>query len=155
MVPNAVEYLTETEIVDSTGAAREVDAVIMATGFQPANYLAQLKVVGRGGEELHERWAGEPSAYLGIGVPGFPNFFMIYGPNTNSPVAVFLEQQARFAVRAIKWTMLRRRRSIEVRRSAFRWFDAWMQQQDGGKRAGQRRTTTSALKAGGWLRSGR
>lgn len=133
LVPNAVEYLTETEIVDSTGAAREIDAVIMATGFQPANYLARLKVVGRGGRELHEVWGGEPAAYLGIEVPCFPNFFMIYGPNTNSPVTVFfLEQQARFAVRAIKWTMLRGKRSIEVRRTAFQRFDAWMQRQMAG-----------------------
>ena len=130
LVPNAVDHLTETEIVDNTGVRRAVDVVIMATGFQPANYLARLKVFGREGRELHEFWNGEPNGYLGIEVPGFPNFFMMYGPNTNSPVTVFfLEQQARFAVRSIKWTKFRRRRSIEVRERSYRMFDVWLQKQ--------------------------
>ena len=42
-----------------------------------------MKVVGRGGVDLHEQWDGDARAYLGITVPGFPNFFMLYGPNTN------------------------------------------------------------------------
>ena len=82
---------------------RAVDVIVMATGFQPANYLARLRVVGRDGRTLQEHWAGEPHAYLGITVPGFPNFFMLYGPGTNGgEIVIMLESQAEYAVRAIK-----------------------------------------------------
>ena len=73
----------------------------MATGFQPTNYLARLEVVGRDGRTLQEYWAGEPRAFLGITVPEFPNFFMLYGPGTNGgEIVSMLERQAEYAVRA-------------------------------------------------------
>src|SRR5262249_11238693 len=114
--------------------------IVMATGFQPANYLARLPVTGREGTTLQARWAGEPRAYLGITVPGFPNFFMLYGPGTNGgEIVTMLEAQAAFAVRAIKRMMRERVTAIEVR-PAFeaRWY-AWLQ----SKMAGTSWTTTS------------
>src|SRR5262249_52863491 len=77
LVPKAVASVTATGIVDADGVERAVDVIVMATGFQPANYLARLPVTGREGTTLQARWAGEPRAYLGITVPGFPNFFML------------------------------------------------------------------------------
>ena len=75
----------------------------MATGFQPANYLARLQVVGRTGKTLHEYWAGEPHAFLGITVPEFPNFFILYGPGTNGgEIVTMLESQSEYAVRAMQ-----------------------------------------------------
>src|SRR5207245_2996711 len=59
LVPKAVASVTRTGIVDADGVERVVDAIVMATGFQAANYLARLKVVGRDGRTLHEHWAGE------------------------------------------------------------------------------------------------
>jgi hypothetical protein len=61
-----VTSVTPTGIVDADGVERTVDIIVMATGFQPANYLARLSVVGRDGETLREHWAGEARAYLGI-----------------------------------------------------------------------------------------
>ena len=88
----------------------------MATGFQPANYLARLPVVGREGKSLQEHWAGEPRAYLGITVPGFPNFFMLYGPGTNGgEIVTMLESQAEFAARAVKRMRRERVTAIEVK----------------------------------------
>jgi cation diffusion facilitator CzcD-associated flavoprotein CzcO len=127
LVPFAIERMTESGVVDSSGAQHAVDVVITATGFQPVNYLARLKVSGRGGVDLHDFWAGEPRAYLGIQVPEYPNFFMIYGPNTNSPTTVFfLELQAEFAIRHIRWAARRPGRAVEVRRSVFDRFDSWL-----------------------------
>ena len=80
LVPKAVVGVTPSGIVDSDGVERAVDVIVMATGFQAANYLARLRVTARSGRTLAEHWAGEPRAYLGITVPGFPNFFMLYGP---------------------------------------------------------------------------
>ncbi len=100
------------------GSARDVDVIVLATGFQPANYLARLRVVGRRGRTLQEHWAGEPRAYLGITVPDFPNFFMLYGPGTNGgEIVTMLESQAEYAVRAIKRMIRERVTAVEVRPS--------------------------------------
>jgi cation diffusion facilitator CzcD-associated flavoprotein CzcO len=127
-VPKPVTSLTSTGIVDADGVERAVDVVVMATGFQPVNYLARLRVVGRDGRTLQEHWGGEPRAYLGITVPGFPNFFMLYGPGTNGgEVVTMLEAQAQYAVRAVKRMMRERVTAIEVKPNfADRWY-RWLQ----------------------------
>ena len=101
LVPKAVASMTRTGIVDVDGVERAIDVLVMATGFQPANYLARLQVVGRTGKTLQEYWAGEPHAYLGITVPEFPNFFILYGPGTNGgEIVTMLESQAEYVGRA-------------------------------------------------------
>ena len=57
--------------------------IIYGTGFQASKFLTPMTVTGRGGVDLHEQWAGDARAYLGITIPHFPNFFCLYGPNTN------------------------------------------------------------------------
>jgi len=100
----------------------------MATGFQPANYLARLPVVGRDGRTLQEIWAGEPHAFLGITVPGFPNFFMLYGPGTNGgEIVIMLESQAEYAVRAIKRMVRERVTAIEVKPRFEEAWNRWLQ----------------------------
>ncbi|HYU38472.1 MAG TPA: hypothetical protein VEM59_01375 [Acidimicrobiia bacterium] len=128
LVPRAVASATRTGIVDADGVERPVDVIVMATGFQPANYLARLRVVGRGGRTLQERWAGEPRAYLGITVPEFPNFFMLYGPGTNAgELVIMLESQAEYAVRAMKRMIRERVTAVEVKPGfEARWY-RWLQ----------------------------
>src|SRR5205807_243373 len=99
---------------------RAVDVIVIATGFQTTNYLARMEVVGRDGRILRDHWGDEPRAYLGITVPGFPNFFILYGPGTNGGELVMtLESQAEYAVRAA-------RRMIRERVTAIdgEWVDA-------------------------------
>jgi cation diffusion facilitator CzcD-associated flavoprotein CzcO len=128
LVPKAVTAVTPTGIVDADGTERAVDIIVMATGFQPANYLARLRLTGRGGVSLHEQWAGEPHAFLGITVPGFPNFFMLYGPGTNGgEIVTMLEAQAAYAVRAVKRMMRERVTAIEVRPSFDARWNTWLQ----------------------------
>lgn len=130
LVPCGIERVTPDGVVDSRGVERQVDVLVIATGYHANEYLRDLEVRGRGGTELHEFWGGEPRAFLGLMVPSFPNFFMLYGPNTNSPVTLFmLENQARFAVRAIRTTLRKRRRMVDVRESAFERYDRWMLEQ--------------------------
>ena len=117
LVPKAVSFVTRTGIVDADGVERAVDVIVMATGFQPSNYLGRLPMTGRDGGTLQEYWAGEPHAYLGITVPGFPNFFMLYGPGTNGgEIVSMLESQAAYTVRAVKRMMRERVTAVEVRR---------------------------------------
>lgn len=105
LVPHPVVAVDERGVTDSAGACHQVDVVVAATGFEAANYLPNLRVTGRDGLDLHEHWNGEPEAFLGVMVPRFPNFFMLYGPNTNAgPVVLFLECQARFAASCIRRT---------------------------------------------------
>jgi cation diffusion facilitator CzcD-associated flavoprotein CzcO len=128
LVPKAVASVTPTGIVDADGVEREIDVLVMATGFQPANYLARLKVVGRGGVSLHDYWAGEPHGFLGITVPGFPNFFMLYGPGTNGgEIVTMLESQSEYAVRVVKRMRRERVTAVEVRPSFDRWWNRWLQ----------------------------
>ena len=133
LVPKAVARVTPTGIVDVDGVERAVDVIVMATGFQPADYLARLPVVGRDGRTLREHWAGEPRAFLGITVAGFPNFYMLYGPGTNGgEIVTMLEAQVKYARRAIRRMMRERVSAIEVR-PAFedRWF-GWLQSKMAG-----------------------
>ena len=83
LVTAPITGITETGIVAGDGAERAFDVIIYGTGFTASQFLKTFKVKGRGGRELHEVWAGDARAYLGVTTPGFPNFFMIYGPNTN------------------------------------------------------------------------
>jgi cation diffusion facilitator CzcD-associated flavoprotein CzcO len=106
LVPRAVQSVTEKGVVDADGNEYLVDVLVMATGFQPASYLSSLEVVGAGGRTIHEAWAGEPQALLGMTVPGFPNFFILYGPNTNGgEIVSCLERQAEHVVTAAKRLM--------------------------------------------------
>ncbi len=128
LVPHGVKGLSADGVVDDNGDRHSLDVVVLATGFDAANYLADLKVTGPDGRELHEVWAGEPRAFLGMMVPGFPNFFMMYGPNTNSvPLVSFYEAQARFAARAIGRLASRGAHDVQVSRAAADLYDRWLQ----------------------------
>jgi cation diffusion facilitator CzcD-associated flavoprotein CzcO len=133
LVAKAVASMTPNGIVDADGTEREIDVLVLATGFQPANYLARLPVTGRDGRTLHDRWAGEPRAYLGITVPGFPNFFMLYGPGTNGgEIVTMLEAQAKYAVRALRRMMRDRVTAIEVKPAFEARWHRWLQSKMAG-----------------------
>jgi cation diffusion facilitator CzcD-associated flavoprotein CzcO len=128
LIPKSVTSLTERGVVDVDGVEHPVDVVVLATGFQPTNYLAHLRVVGRDGRSLQEHWAGEPRAFLGITVPGFPNFFMLYGPGTNGGEIVWmLERQAEYAVRAVRRMMRTGATEVDVKRRWADAYDRWLQ----------------------------
>jgi cation diffusion facilitator CzcD-associated flavoprotein CzcO len=128
LVPRAVTRVTETGVVDTEGMEHPVDVLVLATGFQPTNYLAHLQVVGRDGRSLRDHWAGEPRAYLGITVPGFPNFFIMYGPGTNGGEIVWmLERQAEYAVRVVRRMTRTGATAVEVKRRWAGAYDRWLQ----------------------------
>lgn len=128
LIPHGVAELTATGVRDDSGEEHALDIVVLATGFDAANYLGNYEVYGRGGLELHERWRGQPEALLGMMVPGFPNFFIMYGPNTNSvPLVSFYEAQAGFAARLLARMARRGRSTVEVREGAFVSYNTWLQ----------------------------
>jgi cation diffusion facilitator CzcD-associated flavoprotein CzcO len=117
LVTDPIDRVTETGVVTAGGRVIDVDAIVCATGFEASRYLDGIEVIGRGGQSLHERWGCDPTAYLGVAVSGFPNFFMLYGPNTNqggNSIIYILEAGARLVTSAVS-RLARRGGSIEVR----------------------------------------
>ena len=127
LAPSVVRATSEG-LVDAAGATHNLDVIALATGFDAANFLSSLKVTGRGGRDLHQVWHGEPAALLGISLPCFPNFFMMYGPNTNgSPVIYLLECQAKFIANTLRDLRRRGGTSVEADPQMFKWYNDWLQ----------------------------
>lgn len=117
LVDRGVERFTRRGIVDSSGKACEADVVIFATGFDAADPLSPARIVGRGGRELAVDWKDGPEAYLGISVAGYPNFFLLMGPNTglgHNSVIFMIESQIRYAVRLVREILDNPGRTLEV-----------------------------------------
>jgi hypothetical protein len=96
----------------------EVDCIIWATGFRTTQFMFPMEIAGAGGRDLREYWSGGAHAHLGITVPGFPNMFVMYGPNTNTSggsIVFYLETQAGYIRQALQALRARRAGAIEVR----------------------------------------
>jgi len=83
LVSERIESITSDGVLTADGATRPADVLVLATGFKTHGFVAPMEVVGRGGRALADEWIEVPRAYLGLSVPGFPNLFLLYGPNTN------------------------------------------------------------------------
>lgn len=83
LVRESIDHIETDAVVAAGGSRYPADVLVYATGFRVNDMLSSLKVHGRDGIELHDVWDGRPAAYLGMTVPGFPNFFCLYGPGTN------------------------------------------------------------------------
>ena len=83
LIDHGVDAVTAGGIRDSTGVERPADAIILATGFASHEFVAPMEIAGSDGRTLKEAWSEVARAYLGLSVPGFPNMFLLYGPNTN------------------------------------------------------------------------
>jgi cation diffusion facilitator CzcD-associated flavoprotein CzcO len=104
LVTDGIERISEDAIVTVDGRAREIDTLIYATGFAATKYLSAIDVVGRDGRRISDAWDDGASAYLGITTSGFPNLFMIYGPNTNNgSIITMIESQVDYILRKIEW----------------------------------------------------
>lgn len=83
LVSEKIARVTERGVELAGGTHHELDALVFATGFQATRFLWPMAITGAQGKTLEAAWAGDPKAHLGMTVPGFPNLFMLYGPNTN------------------------------------------------------------------------
>jgi len=102
LVTDPIDHVEARGVVTTDGRLREADTLILATGFQTTRFLAAIDVRGRGGERLDALWRDGAYAYLGSMIPGFPNLFMAYGPNTNNgSIIEMIEHQVDFAIRQI------------------------------------------------------
>ena len=90
LVADAVERLTPKGVLTVDGREHEVDTVILGTGFATTRYASSIDFRGRGGQPIADAWSDGAQAYLGITTTGFPNLFMLYGPNTNNGSILFM-----------------------------------------------------------------
>ena len=128
LVTTRIDRITPKGIQTSDGKVHEVDVIVYGTGFRATEFLRGVKVVGREGRNLTEEWAGDARAYLGAMVPGFPNFFMMYGPNTNivvnGSIIMFSECAIRYIISALQLQAERGAGAVEIRPEVFEAFNA-------------------------------
>jgi 4-hydroxyacetophenone monooxygenase len=119
LVTTGIDAVTPTGVRTVDGVTHEADVLIYGTGFTASRFLTPMKVVGRGGVDLHETWDGDARAYLGITVPGFPNLFLLYGPNTNivinGSIIYFSECEVRYLVGCLEMLLAGGHRALDVR----------------------------------------
>jgi len=127
LVTDGIERVEAKGVRLSNGRLIELDVLALATGFNPAQFMRPMRLIGRNGADLDEFWGRNPKAYLSISMPGFPNFFMLNGPN--GPVGNFslidiAEKQMDYVRQLIDEVVEGRCRALSVSREAMERFDA-------------------------------
>ena len=129
VVTQAVREVTATGIVTADGRLHAADTIVLGTGFAATELLAPMEVVGRGGRTLLEAWSRGAEAHLGTLVHGFPNLFLLYGPNTNlghNSIVLQLESQFRLITDLVR--QLLPGQAVEVREQVQRAFNDALQE---------------------------
>lgn len=105
LVTDPIARMTPQGVADATGRLHGAEVVIYATGFETKSFAGETAILGIDGVSLAQAWANGPEAYLGITVAGFPNLFMMYGPNTNlghNSIIYMIEAQAGYVLQALE-----------------------------------------------------
>jgi cation diffusion facilitator CzcD-associated flavoprotein CzcO len=126
LVVDRIEEVTPDGVRTADGTERPADVLVLATGFASHSFTAPMEIVGSGGRTLDEEWAGVARAYLGLSVPGFPNMFLLYGPNTNGgtgSVIYTIEAAVEHVIGALAQLERADARRIELRRQTAEAFD--------------------------------
>src|SRR6185295_14458823 len=122
------------------------------TGFQASKFLTPMQVVGRKGVDLNKQWDGDANAYMGITVPNFPNFFLLYGPNTNivvnGSIIFFSECEVQYVVGCLRLLLEEGHPAMDVKRSV---HDAYNERID----TANLRRTWGASKVSAWYKNER
>lgn len=108
VINTGIQEITENGILDTEGNLREIDTIIYGTGFAATEFMAPMQITGLDGRTLKDTWKDGAEAYLGLTVSGFPNFFMLYGPNTNlghNSIVYMIESQVNYILDAIQTTL--------------------------------------------------
>jgi cation diffusion facilitator CzcD-associated flavoprotein CzcO len=125
LVASGIDHIEEEAIVTTDGERIPADVIAFATGFRATEFLMPMTIRGRGGRDLHDAWKAGAEAYLGITVPGFPNLFLLYGPNTNlghASIIFMIECQVNYIMKCLSFMLPKGKRLIEVRPDALARF---------------------------------
>jgi 4-hydroxyacetophenone monooxygenase len=117
LLTDKISRVVPEGVLTSDGVVHEADVIIYGTGFKADQFLVPMEIIGRNGRELVGEWGGDPKAFQGTVVPGFPNFYCLYGPNTNivvgSGIIFFVECQMRYVMGCLKLQLENGHNSIE------------------------------------------
>jgi len=130
LVTHAIREIRPHGIADQTGAERAVDCIICATGFSATDFLVPIKITGIAGQDLHQSWKTGAEAYLGMSISGFPNLFMLYGPNTNlahNSIVYMIEGQIRYVMSCLERLRRGEIRALDVKKTVQQSFNARIQ----------------------------
>lgn len=122
LVTTGIERITRDGILTSDGQERPIDALVCATGFDTVHLLSSVSVTGLNGRSLREAWRDGPAAYHGMTVPGFPNLFLLLGPNTatgHTSTLLFIEPEVQYAIACMDELESRGQRWLSLREEAF------------------------------------
>ncbi|KWK48474.1 alpha/beta hydrolase [Burkholderia stagnalis] len=135
LVTQGIRRVTEHGIETADGTHHPVDAIVYGTGFAATEFLSPMRITGRGGLDLNDAWRRGAQAYLGMTVPGFPNFFMLYGPNTNlghNSIVYMLESQIAHVMRCVRAMRQAGASAIDVDAGRYRRYNVHVQQRLAG-----------------------
>jgi 4-hydroxyacetophenone monooxygenase len=127
IVCEGIRSIVPDGILTEDGRKIAVDVIIYGTGFHASSFLSGMRIVGRGGLDLQRHWDGDARAYLGITIPGFPNLFCLYGPNTNivvnGSIIFFSECAVRYILGCIKLLLEKNLSALECRKDVHDAFN--------------------------------
>ena len=130
LVTQGISRITATGIQTTDGRLRELDALVCATGFDTVHLLSSVQVQGRNGLTLQAAWADGPEAFHGITVAGFPNLFLMLGPNTatgHTSTLLFIEPAVRYAIQCMQHLHQQQRRWLDLRPEVYRAHNQMLQ----------------------------
>ncbi|MDO6442268.1 NAD(P)/FAD-dependent oxidoreductase [Marinobacter sp. 2_MG-2023] len=131
LVTDPIEKIDSTGVQTRSGDHYPVDAIIFGTGFRASEFLSPIRVTGRGGKTLNEAWQDGAVAFKGITVSGFPNLFMLYGPNTNlahNSILYMLESQFNYVLDCLKVLQKYPGAAMDVRKDRQERYSSVVQQ---------------------------
>jgi 4-hydroxyacetophenone monooxygenase len=121
LVTTPITRIEENGVRTADGVLHEADVLIYGTGFAAADFLVPMHVTGRNGVDLHAQWGGDARAYLGVTIPHFPNFFVLYGPNTNivvnGSIIYYSECEVHYVLQAVRHMLQSNVASLDVKTS--------------------------------------
>ena len=134
LVTSPIVEITEAGLRTADGEEHAVDTIIYGTGFRANEYLTSVTIRGRGGRTLRDDWRDGAEAYLGLSVAGYPNLFLLYGPNTNGVNSIIFmhEAQAHYIMRALRLMTRRGLGALEVESARFASVQRAHPARDGG-----------------------
>ena len=130
LVTTGIERVVEEGLITTDGALHRLDTIILGTGFAASDFLSPMEITGRNGASLNQAWATGSEAYKGITVSGFPNLFMLYGPNTNlahNSIVYMLESQVRYVLGCINTLSATPGTAMDVKPDRLRTFSEGVQ----------------------------
>ncbi|MFV0275722.1 MAG: flavin-containing monooxygenase [Parahaliea sp.] len=126
LVTSPITGIASGGVTSEDGRERPVDVIIYGTGFRAGDMLSGVQFIGTGGVDLRDTWRDGAEAYRGVCVAGFPNFFMLYGPNTNlgsNSIIFMVERQVNYVLACIEKLLRHQLGSIDVNPGVMREYN--------------------------------